>query len=478
LTRHQAVLGAIQVYRTEVRPFSGKQIALLQNFAAQAVIAMENARLLTETREGLEQQTATAEVLQVINSSPGNLGPVFDALLQKAMELCGASIGGLSTYDGERFSAVATRGLPPALVDFFRNPYSVNPQSYFGQIVSGKTVLHVTDLGAESLHDAAPLSRAGVGRGRAFVELGNARTGLFLALRRENVLLGILWFYRQEVRPFSEKQIAVLQNFAAQAVIAMENARLINETREALDQQTASAEVLQVINSSPGNLVPVFESMLDKAMRLCNAAYGHLYTYDGERVHPVAMRGEADFVDWLRQVGPCRPAPGSPVERTISGESVVHIADALQEDAYRTSPGFKKLIDFSGIRTGVTVALRKEDTLLGAINIYRKEVRPFSEKQIALLENFAAQAVIAIENARLLTETREALAQQTATAEVLQAINSSPGDLGPVWDEMLDRATRICEATFGALLTWDGERLHWVAFRGVPAGLIDALQPV
>ena len=167
------------------------------------------------------------------------------------------------------------------------------------------------------------------------------------------------------------------------------------ERDEAEAQKAAMAEIVEVINASPGDLAPAFDAILERAVRLCDAVYGHVYTYDGERVHPVAIRGEAGFVDWLQQLGPYRPGPGSPMERTIRGERIVHVADALQEEAYRTAPGFKKLIDASGIRTGVTVALRKEDALLGAINIYRKEVRPFSDQQMALLQNFAAQAVIA-----------------------------------------------------------------------------------
>jgi two-component system NtrC family sensor kinase len=232
LLREGEVVGVIVLARQRVEPFTDRQIELVSTFADQAVIAIENTRLITEQREALEQQTATAEVLQVINASPGNLTPVFDAILEKAMEICGASFGGLSTYDGDKLCAIATRGLPPALVDFFRNPYSVSSESYFGQIVSGATVLHVRDLADGSLLGAVPLTRPGVGRGRAFLEFGKARTGLFLALRREGALVGILWFYRQEVRPFTEKQIALLQNFAAQAVIAMENARLLDEIRQ------------------------------------------------------------------------------------------------------------------------------------------------------------------------------------------------------------------------------------------------------
>ena len=287
-----------------------------------------------ELKEALDQQTATSEVLGVINSSPGDLAPVFDAMLEKAMELCEASLGGLSTYDGGQFCAVATRGLPPALVDFFRTPYSVSPHSYFGQIVSGETVLQVEDLAADSSRGATPLTRAGVERGRAFVELGNARTGLFLALRKEGALVGILWFYRQEVRPFTDKQIALLQNFASQAVIAMENARLITETREALEQQTATAEVLQVINSSPGDLAPVFDAMLGKALHLCEAAFGLLHTYDGERFRALAVGGMSGAAaeplrEWVAD-------HGSALERIVLGDRVVHIPDVVDTDAYRS----------------------------------------------------------------------------------------------------------------------------------------------
>ena len=272
--------------RSEVRPFSEKEIALLENFAAQAVIAMENARLITEQREALEQQTATAEVLQVINASPGNLTPVFDAMLEKAHACVERRSERLASYDGERFHAVAQRGYA---ADAFGGPATSQSPAVQGR-----------DIRSTSRHRGALLNTGRPGQtssrparsvrpdARDMADLGGARTVLVCAARKDGTLLGFITLYRQEVRPFSDKEIALLENFAAQAVIAMENARLMTEQREALEQQTATAEVLQVINASPGNLAPVFDAILDKAMRLCEAAFGGLFTYDGERFHTVA----------------------------------------------------------------------------------------------------------------------------------------------------------------------------------------------
>jgi adenylate cyclase len=466
LVKDNTPIGAFAIARREVRPFSDKQIALLQNFAAQAVIAMENARLITETREALEQQTATAEVLQVINSSPGDLAPVFEAMLEKAMRLCDAAFGVLEGYDGEGFYPTAMRGVPPDYSEFLmREPLKFPPETAMGRIAAGGSLQHFVDVPEDGPQDSSLI--------RTLQQLGGIRSAAFAPLRKDGTLLGVFVVYRLEPRPFTDKQIALLQNFAAQAVIAMENARLITETQEALAQQTATAEVLQVINSSPGDLAPVFDTMLAKALDLCEAAFGALITVEGAVGAIVALRNvPSTFVGVLTsELG--HLGPETAIGRAVMGRTVIQIADVAATEFYQKGvPLAVAAYDLGGIRSIAFVPLLKDAAVIGVFVVFRQEVRPFTDKQIALLQNFAAQAVIAMENARLITETREALEQQTATAEILQVINSSPGDLAPVFDAMAERAMRLCEADFGGILTYDGERFTQIAARNVPEAFL------
>jgi GAF domain-containing protein len=466
LRKENALLGAIFAYRQEVRPFSDKQIALFQNFAAQAVIAMENARLITETREALDQQTATAEVLGVINSSPGNLSPVFDAILEKAHNLCGVTFGNLQLYESGKFRAVAVRGVAAPLAELFREPMEPAPgiPLPLSRLIDGEPIVQTSNLAELAERYPDPRARA--------VAANGFRTALFVPLRKDAGLLGCIAAFRQEAEPFSDKQIALLQNFAAQAVIAMENARLITETREALEQQTATAEVLGVINSSPGDLTPVFDAMLEKAIYLCQASFGTLWTYDGEGMQAAAVRdAPPEYIEFVKQ----RRFPVNAVlRRLLHGESTVQIADLITTEGYGLGdPSARELVERAGNRTLLAVALRKENTLLGMFAVYRREVRTFSDKQVALLQGFAAQAVIAMENARLITETREALEQQQAIAEILEVINRSPGELQPVFDILLEKAMQLCGAAFGVLAVVKGEQTQTVAARGLPPELAE-----
>jgi GAF domain-containing protein len=473
LIRDGTLIGVMGFARAVVKSFNAKEIELATTFANQAIIAIENARLLTELRqrtadltESLEQQTATSEVLQVISSSPGDLQPVFAAMLEKAVGICDAKFGNIYRWDGEALHVIATHNTPQAFVEGLRRvPYRPNPKAPIGQMVATKTVVHVTDVMADTayIEQTDPMALAAVA-------LGHTRTALAVPLLNEGEVIGAFVLSRQEVRPFTDRQIALVTNFAAQAVIAIENARLLTQLHESLQEQTATSQVLEVISSFPGDLQPVFATMLEKAVRICEAEFGVLFRYDDAGFEPATLSNAppayANFV-WSR--GQFFPQTGNGLDRLLRTKTVIHSVDEAAEPVATNSARL------AGARSQVLVPMLKEGKLAGAIAIYRQEVRPFSDKQIESVKNFAAQAVIAIENARLLNELRqrttdltESLEQQTATSEVLQVISSSLGELEPVFASMLEKALRICKAKFGMLYRHESGRLRLMAARDVP----------
>jgi GAF domain-containing protein len=478
MLKDNELVGAIGVYRQEVRPFTDKQITLLTNFAAQAVIAIENTRLLNELRESLEQQTATSEVLSVISSSPGELEPVFQTMLANAVRICDAKFGLMHRYDGDAFHIAALQGMPPDYAEVVRREaIRPGPETVLARMARTKQVAQVKDArGERGYADRDPMFVAAV-------ELGGVRTILSVPMLKDDAFIGAIIIYRQEVRPFTDKQIELVKNFAAQAVIAIENTRLLNELRESLEQQTATSEVLKAISTSPGELEPVFQAMLENAVRICGAKFGSLYLHGEDGLTIVATHNAPPAFAEARRRGPIQPPPNAPLGQVIRTKQTARFADLATTQAYTEgNPAVVAAVELGGIRTVVAVPMLKDDTLLGVIAIYRQEVRPFSDKQVALLANFAAQAVIAIENTRLLNELRqrtddltESLEQQTATSEVLRVISSSPGDLEPVFQAMLTNATRICEASFGLLQLHEGGAFRTGAMHNVPAAFAQAV---
>ena len=467
LLKENAAVGVMAIYRQEVRPFSDKQVELLTNFAAQAVIAIENTRLLSELRESLQQQTATADVLKVISRSTFDLQTVLDTLTASATRLCRAEWSAIRLLKDGLYHNVASYGFSPEhKARMEREPVGRGPSSIAGRAeLAGKSV-HLIDAQADPDPEVARRSRS-----------GNVRTMLAVPLLREGAPIGVLLIQRSIVQAFTDKEIALAETFADQAVIAIENVRLFEaeqqrtaELSESLEQQTATSEVLRVLSSSPGELDPVFNTILKNATRICEAKFATLFRFDGEKFNPAAGIGLPEALLRAHERGAFMPAPGTTLHEVWRTKRTYETED----DAKVPEPG--QHVTFGGARSTVGVPMLKDGALVGVIVIYRQEVRPFSEKQVELVNNFAAQAVIAIENTRLLSELRESLEQQTATSEVLKVISSSPGALEPVFNAMLENATRICEAGFGFLWLADGDGFRCVALHGVPPEFTEIMQ--
>ena len=358
------------------------------------------ARLTHERDEALLRETANSKILRLISKSPGDLELVFRAILEHATRICNANFGTLFRFDGSAFHLAARINTPPALAEFQnqRGPFQPPPGTNLDRMMRTKQVRHIADGAGEPVPAAA-------------AKLGGARSTVYVPMLKDDELVGALVIYRQEVLPFTDKQIELLQNFANQAVIAIENTRLLNELRqrtddltESLEQQTATSEVLRVISSSPGELEPVFRAMLENAVRICDAKFGNLSLYENGGFRHVALHGAPPGYAQLREREPVViPHPTQGLGRLAKTKQTVHITDILAEPAEARG----RLADLAGARTLLIVPMVKEQDLVGSMGIYRQEVRPFTDKQIALVQNFAAQAVIAIENTRLLNELRQ-----------------------------------------------------------------------
>ncbi len=480
LLREGEAIGCLTVRRTEVRPFTDKQVELVATFADQAVIAVENARLFDEVQkrteeltESLRQQTSTADVLKVISRSAFDLPAVLDVLIQSAAHLCEAEIGTIRLRNGKTYQLAATHGCPPEWRDHFAQ-YSTTADrgSVFGRtIVEGRTV-HIPDVLAD-----AEFSRP------AAQKLMGFRAALGVPLLRDGRVLGVLNLFRTAPRSFTPKQIELVETFADQAVIAIENVRLFDEVQastreltEALEQQTATSEVLSVISRSTTDLRPVLDTIAAIAARLCKAHYAHIYKLEADGNYYLLASNDADpaYAADLRGK-PFPPGRGSIAARAALERRTVHIPNVLEDPEYAIRIGKQ--------RTGLGVPLLREGEPIGVIVLLRTEVRPFTESQIDLVTTFADQAVIAIENVRLFEavqartrELTEALEQQTATSEVLGVISRSAFDLQPVFETVLDSAIRLCNASRGHIFRYDGEVLRVAAASGAWPGFKEYLQ--
>jgi GAF domain-containing protein len=473
LLRKGVPLGAILLRRTEVTPFSDKQIALLQTFADQAVIAIENVRLFTELQEknhaliqahaqvteSLEQQTATSEILRVISGSPTDIEPVLHAVAENAARVCGARDALLQGLEGDTLRVWAEYGPLPTIGG---ENVPLNRATPAGRAIVDRQTIHVADLQAEVDTEFPDI--------RQLQKRIGTRTVLATPLLREGVPIGVIVMRRLEVRPFSARQIELVKTFADQAVIAIENVRLFNEIKEALEQQTATAEILRVISSSPTDLQPVMDAVAESAARLCEAD-AVIFRRDGDFIERVANFGSTLSGPLGERLRLMRSHVGGRAMMDGTTLQIPDIQAAKDEfpDAFAVRTGAR-------LRTVLAIPLMAGGTAIGVIQLRRVEVRPFSPKQVELLKTFADQAVIAIENVRLFTELQEknraltqahaqvteTLEQQTATSEILRVISQSQMDLQPVFDTIIKNAVQLCGGMYGTIYRYDGTTIHAV----------------
>ena len=455
LMREQAAVGMISVTRREPGPFAPHQVTLLQTFADQAVIAIENVRLFNETQEALARQTATSDVLQVISESPTDVQPVFDIIAERASALTGSEFGLALRFDGEWLHLASLQGSDPETLAASRAAWPqrlADSTSVSARAIRERCVVNVADVLDMPGTEYSPQMKR-------VVERAGWRSLLSVPMMRDQQVVGAIAVGRAETGPYADKEVALLQTFARQAVVAIENVRLFNETQEALEQQTATAEVLQVISSSVADSAPVFEKIIDSCERLFGADEISIFVVgDDGMVRTAARRGAiSSAADHAVPI----PLDQSRTGQVVRERRVLHIPDAVAFAA--TEPRAKALVDRIGNASVVYAPMLWEDRGIGSIGLVRQPPRPFSDKEIKLLKTFADQAVIAIQNARLFNETQEALARETASADILRVISGSPTDVQPVFEAIVDTALRLLNCARATVLRTDGQTFRQVA---------------
>jgi two-component system, NtrC family, sensor kinase len=482
LSRNGETIGVFVIVRTEVREFTKKQIELVTTFADQAVIAIENARLLAELRQSLEQQTATAEVLGVISSSKFELQPILQSVVDTAARLCRANAAVIFRLEDGVYRFAAGYSLDPAYLEIERRTLiAPGPGTLIGRAAMNRQVVRIDDAWSDLLYEKKEQAKLGPG----------FRSMMGVPLMRDGEAIGVIGLARSRVEPFAEREVDLVTTFADQAVIAIENVRLFEaeqqrtqELTESLEQQTATSEVLRVISSSPGELQPVFDAMLENAVRICDATYGNIYSSDGDIFRLVASYKTPPAFAEYRRRNPMTGSGAHWADPMLRSKTQVHVADLTVERGFiERDPSFVAAVELGRARSALAVPMLKEGEIIGAFALARQEVRPFNDKQIALVTNLAEQAVIAIENTRLLNELRQrtdelgrSVEELHALGEVSQAVNSTL-DLEAVLSTIVANSVQLSGTEAGAIYVFDGRqrefRLH--ATYGMDQGLIDAL---
>ena len=458
------LVGTITIYRLEIKPFTEKQVTLIETFAAQAVIAIENTRLLNELRESLQQQTATSEILEVISNSPTDSQPAFEAIVHSALNLFPDAVVVISLPDGDLVELAAIAGADVDDREALRARY---PMPLSREYITGTAILDAREMDFADARDTPAQLIPG---GRNFLASGY-RALTVVPMLRGDAAIGAITVTRRLPGSLSDKQRELLRTFASQAVIAIENTRLFNELRELLARQTATSEVLQVTTF---DLERVFNTLLETAMRLCEFNIAAIWRRDGDCLRLAACLGvSAEFEKFARET-PLKLDRASFAGRAAVEGKTVHISDVLA-DPEITATGYQ---EHGNYRTGLGVPLLREGEAIGVFALARSEVKPYADTQIELVQNFAAQAVVAVENVRLLNELRELLQQQTATADVLKVISRSAFDLLTVLDELLKSAAGLCDADQGTITQRKGDRFYRTVSYGFPPGFVDFVKDV